>query len=38
MDNETYAVTLNDLSGHAIVRGYGKSIIEVINDMHHGLI
>lgn len=38
MDNGTYTVTLNDLSGHDIVRGYGKSIIEAINDMHRGLI
>lgn len=38
MDKGTYIVTLNDLSGHDIVRGYGKSIIEAINDMHRGLI
>ena len=38
MDNGSYTATLNDLSGHDIVRGYGKSIIEAINDMHRGLI
>ncbi|WP_296383858.1 hypothetical protein [Winogradskyella sp.] len=38
MDNDVYSATLNDLSGHDIVRGYGKSIIEAINDMHRGLI
>ena len=38
MDNGTYSATLNDLSGHDIVRGYGKTIIEAINDMHSCLI
>ncbi len=38
MDNGIYTVTLNDLSEHDIVRGYGNTIIEAINDMHGGLI
>lgn len=38
MDNGTYTVTLNDLSGYDIVKGYGNTIIEAINDMHEGLL
>lgn len=38
IDNGIHIVTLNDLSGYDIVRGYGNSIIEAINDMHSGLI
>ena len=38
MDKGMYIVTLNDLSGYDIVRGYGNTIIEAINDMHRGLI
>ena len=38
MDNGKYTVTLNDLSGYDIVKGYGNTITEAINDMHRGLI
>jgi len=34
----SYTVSLNDLSGYDIVRGYGNTIIEAINDMHRSLI
>jgi len=37
-DNGIHIVTLNDLSGHDIVRGYGNTIIEAINDMHRCMI
>ncbi|EAR01700.1 hypothetical protein FB2170_14268 [Maribacter sp. HTCC2170] len=38
INNGSYTVSLNDLSGYDIVRGYGNTIIEAINDMHRGLI
>lgn len=38
MDNGIYIATLHDLSGHDIVKGYGNSIIEAVNDLHRGLI
>ncbi len=36
--NDIHIVSLNDTNGYTIVKGYGKSIIEAINDMHRGLI
>lgn len=33
-----YILTLHDNSGYSIVKGYGKTIIEAINDMHSCLI
>jgi len=33
-----YVVTLVDNKGYEILRGYGNSIIEAINDLHHNLI
>ena len=38
MDNGKYTVTLNDLSGYDIVKGYGNTITEAVNDMHRSLI
>ncbi len=38
VDNGIYTVTLNDLSGYDIVRGYGVTVVEALNDMHRGLI
>jgi len=33
-----HIVTLVDAKGYKIIRGYGKSTVEAINDMHHNLI
>ena len=33
-----HIITLVDTEGYKITRGYGNSIIEAINDMHHNLI
>ena len=33
-----YIVTLIDDRGYEILKGYGKSTIEAINDLHHNLI
>ncbi len=38
LDKGLYTATLYDLSGYAIVKGFGITIIEAINDMHRGLI
>ena len=38
INNGVYTVTLNDSSGYGIVRGYGSTIIEAINEMHRCLI
>lgn len=38
MDDVGYIAALHDGDGHDIVKGYGNTIIEAINDMHHGLI
>ena len=37
-NNDSYVFTLHDNSVYSIVRGYGTSIIEAINDMHSCLI
>ena len=36
-ENE-YVVTLIDQKGYEILKGYGRSTIEAINDMHNKLI
>ncbi|MCR9289152.1 MAG: hypothetical protein NXI23_17390 [Bacteroidetes bacterium] len=36
-DNE-YMVTLVDNTGFEILKGYGKTTTEAINDLHHNLI
>ena len=36
--NSEYTVTLTDSQGDGILKGYGGSMIEAINDLHHNLI
>ena len=36
--NDEHVVTLIDNQGYKVTRGYGNSIAEAINDMHHNLI
>ncbi len=36
--NDEHIVTLVDAQGHKIIRGYGTSIADAINDLHHNLI
>jgi len=36
--NDEYIVSLIDLQGYIIIRGYGISIIEAINDLHSNLL
>ncbi|WP_271767900.1 hypothetical protein [Aquimarina algiphila] len=36
--NSKYTVVLTDLNGDGIIKGYGDSIEEAINDLHHSLI
>lgn len=38
IEKEEYMVTLVDAENYKIIRGYGNSIIEAINDLHHNLI
>lgn len=38
IDNEAHIVSLVDADGFEILRGYGSSILEAMNDMHHNLI
>ena len=38
IDKGIYVATLQDNSEHNIVRGYGKTVIEAINDMHSCLL
>ena len=38
INNGIYIATLNDLAGYDIVKGYGNTMIEAINDMHRSLI
>lgn len=35
---DEYIVTLVDAEGFKIVSGYGESIVDAINDLHHNLI
>ena len=37
-EQNEYAVALVDESGYEIIKGYGNSTIEAINDMHNNLI
>lgn len=37
IENE-YIATLVDPSGFEVLKGYGSSIIEAINDMHQNLV
>lgn len=36
--NSEYTVTLTDFQGDGILKGYGGSMAEAINDLHHNLI
>lgn len=36
--NGEYIVSLIDKEGFEIIKGYGISIIEAINDLHHNLL
>ncbi|MEH6536775.1 MAG: hypothetical protein V7719_10300 [Psychroserpens sp.] len=36
--SDEHIVTLVDADGYEITRGYGSSITEAINDLHHNLI
>ncbi|MBV1923294.1 MAG: hypothetical protein KUG68_04610 [Flavobacteriaceae bacterium] len=38
VNNGEHIVNLVDHEGYIITRGYGNTIIEAINDMHHNLI
>jgi len=33
-----HIVSIVDTNGYKIISGYGKSIVEAINDLHHNLI
>ncbi len=35
---DEHIVTLVDAKGYKIIRGYGNSIADAINDLHHNLI
>lgn len=37
-NNGEYKVSLTDSTGYEIVRGYGHTVIEAINDLHASLI
>lgn len=37
-DNGQHIVSLIDKEGYQILRGYGNSIVEAINDLHAGLL
>ena len=36
--NNEFVVALIDSTGYEIVRGYGNTIIEAINDLHNSLL
>ena len=36
--NNEYVISLIDSTGYEIVRGYGNTIIEAINDLHNSLL
>ena len=36
--NDNYVVSLKDTNGYTIIKGYGETIIDAINDLHHSLI
>ena len=35
---DEYIVSLVDLQGYTIIKGYGTSIVEAINDLHKNLL
>ncbi len=37
-EKDEHTVTLVDAEGYKITKGYGSSIIEAINDLHHNYI
>lgn len=37
-NNREYIASLVDLTGFEVVRGYGKTVIEAINDLHAGFV
>lgn len=36
--NESYIAILKDDSGFPILKGYGKTRLDALNDLHHNLI
>ena len=36
--NNKHIVSLTDAEGHKIIRGYGYSKLQALNDLHHNLI
>jgi len=34
---DEYIVSLKDLHGYTIIKGYGTSMVEAINDLHNNL-
>ena len=36
--NSEYSVTLVDAAEYEIVKGYGNTVIEALNDLHAGLV
>jgi hypothetical protein len=38
LEDEKHIVSIVDAEGYKITSGYGDSIIEAINDMHHNFI
>lgn len=36
--NSAYTVAITDFDGHELLKGYGNSLEEAINDLHHNLI
>jgi len=38
INNKEYCVSLIDKAGYEIVRGYGETVVEAINDLHSNLI
>jgi hypothetical protein len=38
VEDQKHIVSLVDAEGYKITKGYGDSLIEAINDMHHNFI
>ncbi|MFT5167374.1 MAG: hypothetical protein ACI8P3_002611 [Saprospiraceae bacterium] len=36
--NDEHVVTLRDTEGYEVIKGYGVTVIEAINDLHSNLI
>lgn len=36
--NNIHIVSLNDTKGYTIIKGYGDTVVEAVNDMHNNLI